>query len=203
MIYGVRHGQTPEDAEPDPKFSGPGDIGLDDKGKDQARLVGEFLNGKAISYLLTSPIQRSVETAEIIGEIIGLKPRVVNSLRDWNNGAVAGLKIKDILPFVVFFERNPDLTIPGGEQYAAWWDSSDDGLEYLLDQPFEDINLAFVSHSRFLAVSKMKIEGKGMEPTDFSGSPKPGGAVAISRDNSGKVLLDLAFGEWNGQTRAF
>lgn len=201
MLFGIRHGETDEDAEPYPKFSGPGPIPLNSKGRDQAEAAGEFLKPKGVSYLLTSPIPRSTETAEIIGEIIGVKPVVLDLIRDWDNGAAAGCNVAQILPFVIYFERNPDLVIPGGEDYAKFWTRSEDGDDYLFDQPFEDINLAFVTHSRYLAVAKMRIDGKGMSPTDFSGSPKPGGVVGISRDENAKLNLELLFGSWNGDTR--
>lgn len=203
MLLQIRHGETDEDKSDNPKFSGPGDVPLNSKGKQQATDAGEFLKKFNIAYLLTSPIPRAKESAKIIGDIIDLEPKVFDLGRDWNIGQAAGRTLKDILPFIVFFERNPDLKIPGGDPYGEFWETASKGQDYLLYQPFEDINIALVTHSRFIAVSKMRIDGKGMEPTDFSGSPKPGGVVGITRDpdNGGNLKFDLLFGSWNGETR--
>ncbi|RKQ33739.1 histidine phosphatase family protein [Kocuria tytonis] len=68
----IRHGQT--DWNLQRKLQGRSDIPLNDTGRDQARTVGRELaaSGEHWDALVSSPLQRARETAEIIGEQIGL-----------------------------------------------------------------------------------------------------------------------------------
>jgi len=200
VILFLRHGETDEDVGDNPKFSGPGEIPLNDAGKKQMADAAEFLRSRNVAWLLSSPIPRSKASTEIVGAALGLSVKVFDPLRDWNIGAAAGGTVKQLLPFTIFFERNPDLPIPGGQPYAEWWGKAGDGLEYLLDMPYEDAELVAVTHSRFIARAKMHLDGKAAGQTNFNWSPKPGGIGAVSRDASG-YKFELVHGEWNGETR--
>ena len=196
-LYLVRHGATLEDSEDDPKFSGPGDIGLSDAGKAQmVDAAGWLAQHASITWLLTSPIARAKESAEILGEKLDIEPKIFSAARDWHNGAVAGHSVAKILPFVEFFERNPDLPIPGGEPYKDYWERHTKGFEYLQAQPYEQLDIAVSTHSRWIAVCSMKIDGaKHSVPTDFTRTPKPGGIMKVSRSVSGALQIELVHGE--------
>jgi broad specificity phosphatase PhoE len=214
-IHLLRHGETDEDKSDNPKFSGPGAIPLNDAGVAQMKEAAAFFKKAGIkpSLLLSSPIARAYQSAQIIGEALGVNPRPLVALKDWKIGAAAGITVSRILPFVLFFERNPDLMIPAtrssdgralddSEPYAKFWDRSGIGLKYLLDLPYEDADVIAATHSRFIATARMRIvDGKGMEPTDFLGSPKPGGTVKIEKQPNGSYSFELTHGTWNGETR--
>lgn len=214
-IHLLRHGETDEDKSENPKFSGPGAIQLNSAGIAQIKEAAAFFKGKGVkpALLLSSPVRRAFQSAEIIGETLGVTSKPLVAIKDWKIGAAAGATVKSILPFVLFFERNPDLLIPASrdangnsqndnELYATFWDRSGSGLNYLLNLPYEDADVIAVTHSRFIATAKMRIvDQKGMEPTDFLGSPKPGGIVSIAKKDSGGWSFDLTHGEWNGETR--
>lgn len=214
-VYLLRHGETPEDSTDNPKFSGPGAIPLNDAGKAQIKEAVACLKGAGVkpSLIVTSPIARAYQSAQIASEAFSAQPRIVLAIKDWKIGAAAGIAIKNILPFVLFFERNPDLQIPASvdssgrsqqdsETYSDFWDRSGAGLNWLLNLPYEDADVIAVTHSRFIAAAKMRlVDGKGMEPTDFKGSPIPGGVVKIAKQDDGKWSFDLVHGRWNGETR--
>lgn len=69
----VRHGQT--DWNLARKLQGRTDIPLNETGRRQAREVGERLaaSGEHWDVLVASPLSRARETAEIMGEVMGLK----------------------------------------------------------------------------------------------------------------------------------
>ena len=69
----IRHGQT--DWNLQRRLQGRSDIPLNDTGREQARTVGRELSasGQHWDALVSSPLQRARETAEIIGEQIGLR----------------------------------------------------------------------------------------------------------------------------------
>lgn len=64
MIYLVRHGES--EANIQKRYSGITDVALSLKGKDQAKIAGQNLKSKKISYIYSSPLKRAKDTAEII-----------------------------------------------------------------------------------------------------------------------------------------
>ena len=65
ILYGVRHGKTLN------QF-GKIDLGLSDLGKNQAREVSRRLSRLEVTEIVTSPRRRTLETAIIIGEELGV-----------------------------------------------------------------------------------------------------------------------------------
>jgi broad specificity phosphatase PhoE len=53
-----------------------GDV-LTERGRAQAAAAGEALRGLGITRLLTSPMRRATETAEAVGEAVGLSPEPI------------------------------------------------------------------------------------------------------------------------------
>lgn len=201
-IHLVRHGETDEDKPESPKFSGPGDIALNEKGIRQAHDVAEFLKTLPIYFLFSSPIYRSSQTAQIIARKMGRNVQPKDIFRDWNIGAAAGNLVEKIAPFVTYFERNADAQIPNGEPYSNLWQRAIEGFQSLTGSEVAG-DIAVVTHSRYIAVTNMIVAGMGMTQTDFSRSPKPGGAVTLEQDSDGKWTSKLSFGSWNGDTRSF
>jgi broad specificity phosphatase PhoE len=74
-VYLIRH------AEPVSDWDGDDDSRpLSDTGRQQARWMGEHLRNAAITELLTAPHARCRETAETIGQVLGLRPKVERAL---------------------------------------------------------------------------------------------------------------------------
>lgn len=82
-LYLVRHGATPMTA--DDRFSGM-EGALSGEGRRQILRLAERLRGEGISALYSSPMARALESAEIIGAAIGLKPAVRDALREISHG---------------------------------------------------------------------------------------------------------------------
>ncbi|MCC7552460.1 histidine phosphatase family protein [Candidatus Micrarchaeota archaeon] len=74
-IYLLRHSET-ELNEKD-IISGDKDAKLTERGKKQAKNLGEFLRTKHISKIYTSDIKGSKETAKLIAEAIKKKPKII------------------------------------------------------------------------------------------------------------------------------
>ena len=77
----MRHGavQAPDDEK---RCISSTELPLSGLGKRQAEQAGEFLAGKQIGALLTSPLLRAGETAGLIGDRLGLVPVTVDALRE-------------------------------------------------------------------------------------------------------------------------
>jgi broad specificity phosphatase PhoE len=93
-VYLVRHGATQLTAED--RFAGEVAVDLSDEGRWQATQLGERLENQEISALYCSPLSRTVETAEIIGSICGLTPRLHDGLREISHGHWEGLTRREV-----------------------------------------------------------------------------------------------------------
>ena len=59
----VRHGET--EWSKAGKHTGRTDVPLTDEGREEARLVGEWLAGRSFERVLVSPLSRAAETCEL------------------------------------------------------------------------------------------------------------------------------------------
>jgi 2,3-bisphosphoglycerate-dependent phosphoglycerate mutase len=81
----VRHGET--DWNADGRLQGHTDRPLSDFGRRQARRLAEELEGEELQAIYSSDLARARETAEIVGERLGLPVELDPDLRekDWGN----------------------------------------------------------------------------------------------------------------------
>jgi len=90
----VRHGQTPWNK--DKIFRGTVDIPLNDQGREEARLAGEWLKNETLHAAYTSPLSRSRDTAEAIARHHGLQVTVLPGLGDICYGDWQGLPLAEV-----------------------------------------------------------------------------------------------------------
>jgi broad specificity phosphatase PhoE len=105
----VRHGET--EWSRDGRHTGRTDVPLTERGEAQARAVGAALRGRSFALVLSSPLQRALETARLAG----FSPEVREELAEWDYGAYEGRTTPEIRQEVA------DWTIwgygaPGGER---------------------------------------------------------------------------------------
>jgi broad specificity phosphatase PhoE len=126
MILLARHGET-DDNVPPLRFQGQRDTPLNDTGRTQARELAERVAAldPPIASLWSSDLVRARETAEIVGERIGLTPRLDARLREGWRGEWEGFLFDEISmrdPERYAAWRNPDAEVgfrfPGGETLA-------------------------------------------------------------------------------------
>lgn len=104
-LFLVRHGATQLTAEN--RFSGAVGVDLSEQGRTQVRRLAERLGGDRLSAIYTSPLSRTVETAEILARPHGLAPVPEDGLREIGHGRWEGLTRAEVE------ERFP-------AEYAAW-----------------------------------------------------------------------------------
>lgn len=80
----VRHGATVLTAED--RFAGATDVALSDEGRDQARRLALRLRGESIDAIYASPLSRTMETAGILAEPLGLNVEARDGLREISHG---------------------------------------------------------------------------------------------------------------------
>jgi len=86
----VRHGQTDWNVER--RIQGTSDIPLNDTGRRQAREAAKLLRREHWDAIVSSPLSRARETAEILSAELGLgEVELVDALQERNYGAAEGL----------------------------------------------------------------------------------------------------------------
>ena len=109
LIYLVRHGET--DWNLAKRIQGSTDIPLNVTGRDQAATTGRLLARRDWDLIVSSPLVRASETAQIIASETGLSaPLLIDAIQERQYGAAEGLDYRTIE------ERYPnDAPVPGRE----------------------------------------------------------------------------------------
>jgi broad specificity phosphatase PhoE len=88
-VYLVRHGQTAWNREE--VFRGRADIPLNETGRKEALLTGQYLRGVKVNSLHSSPLSRALETAEAIARYQGKEVQILEGLIDMDFGGWQGI----------------------------------------------------------------------------------------------------------------
>jgi broad specificity phosphatase PhoE len=94
QIILVRHGQTPWNL--DKIFRGSRDIPLDDQGREEARLAGEWLKEETIHAAYASPLSRARDTADAIARHHNLSVADLPGLTDLCYGDWEGMPLAEV-----------------------------------------------------------------------------------------------------------
>ncbi|MCU1511619.1 MAG: histidine phosphatase [Arthrobacter sp.] len=155
----VRHGQTDWNAQR--RLQGFTDIPLNDVGRGQARDAVAFLSGHKWDAIVSSPLSRAAETANLIAAGLGLNvERHVPELTERSFGPAEGLQAGPELDA---------LRIPGGFRGAESEDeAARRGLNSLeaLAEEFRGRRVLVVAHGTLLRVSLSRAIGRTLQSID-------------------------------------
>jgi probable phosphoglycerate mutase len=155
----VRHGQTDWNAER--RLQGSTDIPLNDVGRGQARAAVGILAPYEWDALVSSPLSRAAETADLIAEGLGLRvARRVPELIERSFGPAEGMQAGPELEA---------LRVPGGFKGAESEDAAADrgiaALEALAEE-FRGQRLLVVTHGTLLRVTLSRAIGQTLTSVD-------------------------------------
>lgn len=155
----VRHGQTDWNAER--RLQGSTDIPLNDVGRGQARDAVAILAPYEWDAIVSSPLSRAAETADLIAEGLGLTvSRRVPELTERSFGPAEGMQAGPELEA---------LRIPGGFKGAESEDEAADrglaALEALADD-YRGQRVLVVTHGTLLRVSLSRAIGQALGSVD-------------------------------------
>jgi uncharacterized phosphatase len=109
-IYIIRHGET--DWNSTGRLQGCEDIELNDIGREQAIQIARCLESESWDIIISSPLKRAYETAQIIASRLSLPDiRVIDELRERDYGSASGLLPEERRA------RFPNGEIPGQEDF--------------------------------------------------------------------------------------
>lgn len=147
-VYLVRHGQTAWNVGE--IFRGRADIPLDETGKREVHLAGETLRDETLHAVYSSPLSRSMETAENIAKFHDISVTPLDAIIDISYGEWEGLGNQEVQ------QKYPDLhalwltephkvLFPGGESLDEVRSRTMAALDDLLVKHQEE-NFALVAH---------------------------------------------------------
>jgi probable phosphoglycerate mutase len=155
----VRHGQTDWNAQR--RLQGSTDIPLNDVGRGQARDAVAVLSGQEWDAIVSSPLGRAAETANLIADGLGLSvARHIPELTERSFGPAEGLQAGPELDA---------LRIPGGFRGAESEDeAASRGLAALetLAEEFRGRRVLVVAHGTLIRVSLSRAIGRTLESVE-------------------------------------
>jgi broad specificity phosphatase PhoE len=131
-LWLARHGETAYNAVR--RFQGQGPVGLNDRGREQARALAEAAAGREFASLWCSPLARARETGEIVAARIGLEPiydaRLMETdAGDWTDRMFDDVAAADPERFAMFVAGDPAFAFPGGESFSQQQDRVCEAIE--------------------------------------------------------------------------
>ena len=197
-LYLIRHGQSTNNEGKLPRAADPP---LTDIGVEQARWVGESLRDEGITRLYSSPMLRTLQTAQIISDIINLPPHVFVGLHEWGGiwearGDGTAVQLPGLNRSGIC-EICSDAVLPDDVTDQGWWfnEGFAGDIEGMAELSHEN-GLAFIAHltehhvdtdERVAAVSHGGSGGSLISA--FFGLPPDVGYSRFTQNNTGVSKL--------------
>ena len=198
FFYILRHGATSMNNPKAEKLRGWSSVGLSAEGESQARAAGRWLSSKGITRVFASDLKRTKQTTEIISNYLKDAKIAYNArLRDWDTGAMEGMYVEAMKPFLDVYQRHPNYILPEGESYGEYWSRWSKVLKEITDWAVKnpsDRGL-FVTHARNVVTSQHMIAHKTIGPVSYEEVPLPGGIMRVDISDNGKLTIKQAFGK--------
>ena len=190
MITVVRQGSTSFNDGKE-KLRGRLPLPLSRKGNEEAMSAAEKLKSLKLDFkdLHTSPLKRSVQTADHVSNEVGMEPIKTDKLTDWNTGNFTGKTVQETLSDIHNFMNNPSKSIPGGESFN---DFKKRAIPFLKSLVESDDNHLVVTHNRVVTLLKALSNSDGTNP-DMStmkkkGPLEPGGIMTIDPEWNAQIV---------------
>ena len=138
-----------------------------EEGRKQANKLAEYLDKEnknlKIKKIISSDLKRTVTTSNIINKFINVPIELDSSLREMNNGNLAGMLNEDALvkyPGLFFNTLEMDEKYPNGESPIEFYNRIKDWFYKMVDEyKNEEGNIAFVTHSGVINIIYYIVKG--------------------------------------------
>lgn len=150
----VRHGVTDATGT---RLGGRTPAPLSDHGRAQAAAVADRLAGSGTTFagVHSSPVVRTLETADPIGGALGLDVDELHGVAEFDYGRWTDRTLKQVRRTNAWrwVQRTPSrFTFPGGESFRAAQQRAVDAVEELVDRYTDRQNVIVVSHADIIKV---------------------------------------------------
>lgn len=163
LISTIRHGLT--ELNRDKRVGGHIDVPLLEEGREQARIARENFAGTPFDVVITSPLQRAIETAEIVTDLPREKMVVEPLCIERFFGQMEGLTRPEVevrFPQLVYLQIEHvgySLNPPGGESFEALRARAQRVFEKILSQ-HRGMRVIIFSHQNWLQQINGLIQGR-------------------------------------------
>ena len=149
MIILLRHGQADNNTKKILAGRTPG-INLTEQGREQAEQSGQMLKDLNISAIYSSPIDRAMQTAEIVGKHCGVEPISDDRLIELDMGKFTMIPYNEIFEkhgnvFLKFYEGSLEISHNGVESFAEVQKRIFDMVDFVKNK-HTDENVVLVTH---------------------------------------------------------
>ncbi|QEK11806.1 alpha-ribazole phosphatase [Crassaminicella thermophila] len=161
----VRHGETENNC--DGLYCGWNDIFLTEKGLMQAKKVSEKLKEENFDYIISSDLDRTMKTAEIINQYHHVEIILESNIREMNFGLWEGLSYKEIkekYPKEVKEWENDwiDYVTPNGESVKQMYERVTKAIDKIIHKNKRG-NILIVAHAGSIRAILAYLIGRGMK----------------------------------------
>lgn len=171
----IRHGQTDWNARG--LLQGSSDIPLNDTGRQQARSTETMLRNWQWDAVVSSPLARARETAQIVADGLGLTlGPAYDELAERDYGEHEGTNASEMMA------RYPDRSYPGAEPIDAMVERALRGL-VRIDADYPGKNVVVVAHGTIIKYTLIRLTGHPIEMVDN------GSVSTIERDGDAWRVL--------------
>lgn len=179
-LFLVRHGQTQWNLEG--KYQGITNTKLTKLGIKQAILAAKYLSKVKFSGFYSSPLGRTIETAEIFKKILKMDYIVKENLKEMNFGKWEGLIFNEIISkYGEDFQnwlKNPFENAPTqGEDFNSLIERGNKEIHSILNEHNDDDNVLIITHGGFIVA--MLVYWLKISPDRWSSIIQSHGAINI------------------------
>lgn len=164
MIYLARHGETAYNSEG--RFQGRGDVGLTETGIAQAHQLAQAAQGHGIVRIVSSPLRRARQTADIVGAALGVEVEEDARFAETDTGDWTDLTfdyVERAFPeaWAAYHATDPAFGFPGGETLADQTVRVSEGLEAVAAAG--RVPALIVCHRGVIRVARSRTHPRGLE----------------------------------------
>lgn len=144
----LRHGETEWNREE--RFRGMADLPLTENGLHQAKCAAERIAQLKPDVIYSSPLRRAMQTAEAVGNTIGLPVHQEENLKDINYGLWQGLSLNEAYnkyrkDYLQWLHKPQLMSFPQGESLPVVQERVNKLLKFI-DVSHENDAILFVTH---------------------------------------------------------
>ena len=185
-LYLVRHGQTEENLRHEVQGQLPGT--LSSKGCQQAQALAEHFRKVPLQAILTSDLNRTVQTSAYVVKYHHLTPQELPLLREQHYGIYQGKIMHDLSPAAPG-GKEPIVSPPQGESAEDVFARAHEFWAYLKEN-FTDQAILAVSHGVFLSILLWVVKDKPL-PTKPTVDIDNASVTLVSGDEISGYHLDI------------
>lgn len=167
------------------------DVHLNDHGKQQAQRLAEVLCKAPLKALYSSPLERAVETAQPLAQMLGLEIQLAPGLVELGYGDWQGRTLKQLSRFrlwKVVQEKPSEMRFPGGESFIEVRDRAVAEIERIVAAHEEKDLVACFSHGDIIRLAVSHFLGMPLDVFQRIGAD-PASISVIHFDKKGRPFI--------------